>query len=590
MTTSVGVTAQPPVADMLWLSHFVGKQKKAVILSLLSGMVGGVTLALEPYVVGVIIDHMVNDGVNIQQIGTGIGVILALAAVTVSMFFVQRHYAGVIAYAVHQDVRSTLFNHLVELDHDFYKRYTTGDLISRMYSDLEWIWRLLAIGFTRGGNAIAGAVVAFTLLATIDLRLTLIVFITIAISTAVQMRAGLFIVPIMERQQNQQGKMTAFVQDMVTGIQTVKTFGREAEVAHAFQQENDEFRRRWLRMKRRNEPIGMIPQMIIYLTQGVVVLIGGQMTINGGLTLGNFTQFLLYLGLIGRVLLPIGIIYQRYMQTRGALQRISPLLQLPSIRDPLDAQATARVQGEIIFENVGLQEDGQWLLRHINLTIPCGKVIALVGPTGGGKTLLVNLLSRVSDVSEGRVLIDGRDVRGYQLEALRRNIAYVPQQTFLFSQPLHENVRMGQPQITEEELLRAVHISRISNDLPDLADGLETLVGEKGVMLSGGQKQRVAIARAVVRDPAILILDDALSSVDTQTAAEILGELRNVLQNRTSIIIAHRIATVKDTDLIVVVDHGKIVEQGTHDTLIAAGKLYAHMVEREAQQEGDFIE
>ena len=455
MTTSVGVTAQPPVADMLWLSHFVGKQKKAVILSLLSGMVGGVTLALEPYVVGVIIDHMVNDGVNIQQIGTGIGVILALAAVTVSMFFVQRHYAGVIAYAVHQDVRSTLFNHLVELDHDFYKRYTTGDLISRMYSDLEWIWRLLAIGFTRGGNAIAGAVVAFTLLATIDLRLTLIVFITIAISTAVQMRAGLFIVPIMERQQNQQGKMTAFVQDMVTGIQTVKTFGREAEVAHAFQQENDEFRRRWLRMKRRNEPIGMIPQMIIYLTQGVVVLIGGQMTINGGLTLGNFTQFLLYLGLIGRVLLPIGIIYQRYMQTRGALQRISPLLQLPSIRDPLDAQATARVQGEIIFENVGLQEDGQWLLRHINLTIPCGKVIALVGPTGGGKTLLVNLLSRVSDVSEGRVLIDGRDVRGYQLEALRRNIAYVPQQTFLFSQPLHENVRMGQPQITEEELLRA---------------------------------------------------------------------------------------------------------------------------------------
>ncbi|MDQ7033918.1 MAG: ABC transporter ATP-binding protein [Anaerolineae bacterium] len=285
----------------------------------------------------------------------------------------------------------------------------------------------------------------------------------------------------------------------------------------------------------------------------------------------------------------IGTTFQRYFQTQGAMQRISPLLQAPSIKNADNAVVLQESRGDITFENVGLQEDGNWLLRDINLTIPSGSVVGLVGATGSGKTILVNLLSRVTDVDAGRVLLDGNDIRDIKLEDLREAIAYVPQQTFLFSQPLHENVRMGHPELSDEEVERAIHISRVSNDLPQMPEGLDTLVGERGVMLSGGQKQRVAIARAIARDPAILILDDALSSVDTQTAAEILNDMRQVLHTRTSIIIAQRMATVKDADFIIVMQDGQILEKGTHDELVAHGELYASMVEREAQQDGELL-
>jgi ATP-binding cassette subfamily B protein len=505
------------------------------------------------------------------------------------MFFLQRHYSGQVAYGVHHDVRKTVFENMVKLDNDFYKQHATGDLISRMFTDLNWVWRLLALGFQRAGNAVTALVMAMILLAAVNVNLTILVFVVLTISTAIQIRAGLFLTPISEWVQEQAGNMSSLVQDTVSGVQTIKSFGREVDAGKAFYRENEEYKRRWLFFKRRNEPVGMIPQMIIYLTTGIVVLFGGRMVINGEMTIGNFTQFILYLGLIRRMLLMLGTTYQRYVQTKGALQRVTPLLQEAGIKDAPNAIAIREARGDIRFEDVGLKEDGNWLLRNINLHIPSGSVVGLVGPTGCGKTILVNLLSRVTDVDEGQVILDGSNIREIKLTDLRDTIAYVPQQTFLFSQPLHENVRMGHPEISDDELDRAIHISRVSNDIDQMPDGLDTLVGEKGVMLSGGQKQRVAIARAIARDPAILILDDALSSVDTQTAAEILGDMRHVLNTRTSILIAQRMATVKDTDFIVVMNQGQIVERGTHDELIEQGGLYASMVEREAQQEGELL-
>jgi ATP-binding cassette subfamily B protein len=267
------------------------------------------------------------------------------------------------------------------------------------------------------------------------------------------------------------------------------------------------------------------------------------------------------------------------------------MLQNATIASKADASPLNKPKGDITLDHVSLDLGGTHLLKDISLTIPEGSTVALVGPTGSGKSLLVSLLARVYDPTEGRILIDGQDVRDIELDDLRAAIAYVPQTTFLFSQPLHSNVRMSRLGVSDEELDRAIHISRVSNDLQQLPHGLDTLVGEKGVMLSGGQKQRVAIARAILRNAPILVLDDALSSVDTHTAADILGELRHVVQDRTSIIIAHRIATVKDADYLYVLDRGELVEEGTHADLVKKGGLYASMVQRElAIEVGDLGE
>ena len=579
-----------PRADMHWLMGFILRHKKAALLATVTGAIGGVTLALEPYFIGIIVDRITQDGIVMEQITRDVLILLGITFVTVVMFFAQRHYSGEVAYRVHFDIRRIVFEHMVTLDNDFYRKYPTGDLISRMFSDLNWVWRLLALGFNRGGNAITALIISIVLLTAIDWQLTVMVFVILTVSTVIQLWAGLFLVPISEKVQDQAGVVATLVQDSISGIQTVKTFGREADLAAAFRRENQAYRNQWLAFKRRNEPVGLLPQMISYLTTGLVVIVGGIKVLNGGISIGNFTQFLLYLGLIRRVLLMIGTTFQRFFQTQGALQRISPLLQPAGIKDADDAVVLSESRGDITFENVGLKEDGNWLLRNVNLHIPSGSVVGLVGATGSGKTILVNLLSRVTDVDEGRVLLDGLDVREIKLEDLREAIAYVPQQTFLFSQPLHENVRMGHPELSDDEIDRAIHISRVSNDLPQMPDGLDTMVGERGVMLSGGQKQRVAIARAIARDPAILILDDALSSVDTQTAAEILKDMREVLHTRTSILIAQRMATVKDADFIVVMEHGKIEEVGSHEELVVKGGLYTSMVEREAQQEGELLE
>jgi ATP-binding cassette subfamily B protein len=569
---------------MRWLWSFIDAHRGKAVGSIVSGVLGGIAASMEPFLIGLVVDH-VRAGAAPDVIIKDVLLIVVFGVFTVIAFYGQRYFSGEIAYDVNFDIRRALFDNLLTLDQEFFNRYATGDLISRMHADIDMIWRLLALGFNRIGSALVSVIFIFVLLATVNVPLTVVVFIVLVVSTAFQIRAGVVLVPMFEQVQDQAGTLAALVQDSTSGIQTIKTFGREDGAAAKFHEENLEYKRRWLFFKRRNEPVGMLPNMISQLTTGIVVLFGGILTLNGSLTLGNFTQFLIYLSVISTVLLQLGTIYQRYQQTRGALIRITPLLQPATIRSKPNARPFSKARNDVEFDHVSVSMEGAPLLHDISLKIPAGSAVAFVGPTGCGKTLLVSLLARVHDPTEGSVRIGGVDVRDYHLEALREGIAYVPQSTFLFSQTMQDNVRMGNAHIDDDELHRAIHISRVSNDLPQLPYGLDTLVGEKGVMLSGGQKQRVAIARAIVRDPSVLVLDDALSSVDTHTAADILSELRLVLRTRTSLIIAHRIATVKDADFIVVMNEGQIVEQGKHSDLIAEGGFYAHMVERELIKE-----
>ena len=587
-TNSFGIDSLPQQreANLRWLFGYLVRHRGAAIASLAFGVLAGATLALEPYISGVIIEHL-KSGVDIRMLVNDILILLGLTVITVLAFYGQRYFSGVVGYAVTYDIRRELFHNLLTLDKSFYDQYETGDLLSRMYSDQNMIWRLLAMTFSQLGSAFMAAVLSFVLLASVNLQLTLVVYLVIAVTTAFQLGIGSILVKMFQRVQEQAGHLAAFVQDSISGIQTLKTFGKLSAANRAFARENLEFRRRWLYFRRRNEPIGMLPQAITQLATGIILLMGGVMTIRAEMDIGNMAHFFFALTLIRQMLLRLGMIYQRLQQTRGALQRLTPLLSYAQIRNSPHANPQVPPEScHISFRDVSLSLDGVQILDRVSLEIPAGEVVALVGATGSGKTLLVNLLARVLDPDSGAILINGVDVRDWDLESLRRLIAYVPQTTFLFSQELSENVRMGQKNLAESELHRAVEISHLAEDLPQLPDGLATLVGEKGVRLSGGQKQRVAIARAVAREPAILVLDDALSSVDTRTAAEILRDLRKFLQTRTSFVIAHRIATVKDADRIVVLEQGQVIEQGSHSELLKRDGLYARMVEREMVEEG----
>jgi ATP-binding cassette subfamily B protein len=568
-----------PKANIKWTFGYVLAHKRALYGSLLCGVFGGLMVTMEPFIIGLIVDH-VQTG-QMALLGQDIFLLIFFGVLTVIGFYGQRYFSGDLSYSVNYDIRQTLFDHLLELDQSFYNRYSAGDLISRMHSDVDMIWRLIVLAALRFSSATTALIFTFILLASVNLTLTLVAFAVLTVSTSFQILAGLSLAPKFEKVQAQGGVLSALIQDATSGIQTIKTFGRETGAAAKFAEENGVYRQQWLYFKRRNEPVGMLPNMISQLTMGVVVMYGGVMTATGTLSIGNFTQFLIYLGMISSLLLQLGTIYQRYQQSRGALTRLTPILQAPKIMNRTTALPFSRSQADISFEHVSLKLDGTAVLDDVSLTFPAGKVVAFVGATGCGKTLLVSLLARVYDPTHGQVKIGDVDVRDYDLGALREALAFVPQTTFLFSQTLEANLRMGKTETDYDSVASAVQISRLGNDLPQLPYGMETMVGEKGVMLSGGQKQRVAIARAIIRDPAILVLDDALSSVDTHTAADILADLRSVLRSRTSLIIAHRIATVKDADIIVFMDKGRIVDQGTHEQLIARGGQYARMVERE---------
>jgi len=572
--------------DLQWLLQRVMKHRRAVVRSLVYGLLAGVTTAAEPYLIGRLINR-VGLGAGMDEIMGFVGAIVAFALVNIFAFNELRNYSGEVAYSVDYDLRRSLFDNLLTLDQDFYKRYSSGDLISRMHNDMMVIWRLNALGFLRTATAIFMLLATFILLGLVNLPLTLMVFIILCGSTALQVWAGMALAPISERVQDQAGVLAGFVQDAVSGIQTIKTTGREDSIAAKYYAENELYRDKWIHFRRRNEPVGMIPNGVSELTAAVVVMLGGVMAINGQMSLGDFTSFLLYLGIISTWLLNLGTVYQRWQQAKASLNRLAPLTQPTKIASKPEPVELEAVRGEVIFEHVSLTLDDTEVVRDVSLKIKAGEVVAVVGPTGCGKTQLVNLLARVNDPTAGRVLIDGVDVRDIDLEDVRQAVAYVPQSTFLFSKELRENVIMGRDEVTEDELTEAVKISRLSNDLSQLPKKLETMVGERGVMLSGGQKQRVAIARAIVRNPAILVLDDALSSVDTHTAAEILSGLRRVLKARTSIIIAHRVATVKGADRIIVMNEGRVVEQGTHEQLMASGGFYTKLVEREMAIEAE---
>jgi ATP-binding cassette subfamily B protein len=489
------------------------------------------------------------------------------------------------------------------LDQEFFSQNHTGDLMARSTNDLSAVRQFLGPGINGTATAVLTLAASAVLMFAINVPLTLIVLLLLPLSTLVFVLVGNRMRTTFTSVQDQFGTISTRAQENFSGIRTIKAYAQEDDEIRVFADENNRFRELNLRYVLLSGVLWPAMSLILGGVASLVLFFGGRLVASGEMSIGELVQFNAYLALLAFPMIMMGWMVSLFQQAAASMGRINEvLLREPTIVTAPEARALPPVQGAIEFRNVGLRyhdsNDHQdasgepiplrrdWMLRNINISVPAGRSLAIVGPTGSGKTTLVNLLARVRDPDEGEVLIDEVAVRAYPLEQLRSSIGYVPQETFLFSVPLRENVAFGLGSAApgpddDVRLEHAVDVSRLSNDLVQFPDGLDTMVGERGVTLSGGQKQRVAIARAVLRSPAILVLDDAMSSVDTHTAAQILNGLRREMQGRTSIIIAQRIATVKDADQIVLLHEGEIVERGSHQELLRQGGRYAAMYRRE---------
>ena len=603
-----------------YLLPYLGRYRHLLISGFICALIGASVSTLGPYLLRLAVDDIMAQGIVASTLLMYGGLIVLVAVVDGLFKFGQRMLLAGTSYRIEFDLRQDLFDRYLRLDQSFYSVNYTGDLMARATNDLSAVRQLLGPGINGSATAVLTLLVSAVLMLTIDVPLALVVLLLLPFSTLIFVLVGNRMRAVFTGVQNQFGAISTRAQENFSGIRTIKAYAQEEAELAVFARDNDHYRSLNLRYVLLSGALWPSMALMLGIVSALVLLVGGARVASGAITLGELVQFNAYLGLLSFPMIMMGWMVSLYQQAAASMGRLLEVLRRePVITTMNNLPATAVPTGALEFRGVGIrfQENketrrqadkeasvhsvsqspglpvspsrrGEWMLHDISFSVPSGSSLAIVGATGTGKTTLVNLLGRVRDPDAGEVLIDGVDVRRYPLDTLRRTIGYVPQETFLFSVPLRENVAFGLGDSADlgdsgvnERLDHAVQVSQLVNDLGQFPAGLDTMVGERGVTLSGGQKQRVAIARAVLRDPAILVLDDAMSSVDTHTAARILSGLREVMRKRTSIIIAQRIATVKDADQIILINEGQIVERGTHQRLLALGGRYAAMYRRE---------
>jgi ATP-binding cassette subfamily B protein len=491
---------------------------------------------------------------------------------------------------IEYDLRNDLFAHLQQLSLNYYQNQLTGDLMSRLVNDVTAVRLLLGLGIINALNTPLYYVYAVSAMVAIDARLTVA-----ALSLYPVM---LFTVKKMSRQlmektlKVQQGlsDLSSRVQEGVSGIHVLRAYVREDWQNAEFAKLNETFKAESMALAQVRGFFQPLMKGVSGLGLLVVLWYGGSHVIEGRLSIGDLVAFMGYLHLLAWPTMALGWLISIFQRGQAALKRLDVIFQAqPEIIDGQGDGLARQVRGELGFHHVDFayrtKDNGHQILYDIDFTVPAGSTVAVVGRMGSGKSTLVNLLPRLFDVTSGSITIDGQDVRTASLPALRSWIGFVPQDSFLFSSRIKDNIAFALPEINEERVRWAAGVASLARDVDDFSRGYETVVGERGMTLSGGQKQRLTLARALVSDPPILVLDDALSSVDTQTERAILQALRDTTQGKTVVVISHRISAVRDADLIVVLDEGRIVETGTHASLVENGGVYADIFQQQALEE-----
>ena len=563
------------------LVHYLARFKGRYLLGLFLVVGASVVVMLPPVLIREAIDA-IDEGTTRSHLVALAAIILAIAAFESVLRLTSRYLISGTSRRVEYEMRNDLAAQLMALDQSYYIKAHTGDIMARCTNDLQRVRDLAGPATVEISRALAMMLIGFVFMLSIDVRLALI---ALAYFPAIALLMIRFQDTVERRYtavQDQFGELSNRVQENVSGMRAIKAYAQEDSESEAFAVENRELMRRTMTWAIYMGAFWPLMTLVAGASIALVLWFGGRDVVAGRLTIGEFVQFNAYLAILANPLMSLGWTVTMFQQGVASMRRVAAVLdETPVIKDPAVPIDLESPRGEIEFRDVSLAYDGRTILQDLSLRIPAGATVALVGGTGAGKTTLANLLVRLHDPTTGAVLIDGVDVRNLALRQLRDIVGFVPQESFLFSESLRNNIALSREDASDAGLAFAVETSQLVNDLPQLTFDLETVIGERGVTLSGGQRQRTALARALLKAPPIVVLDDALSHVDTHTEEAILSRLRSFMTERTTILIAHRTSTLASADFIVALEDGRVAEVGSHAELLAKGGVYAGFYQRQ---------
>ncbi len=590
------------------LFPYLRRYKWGLFLGALTSVLTNGIAALFPKVIQAAIDSL-DSGVTTQKLLRYPLLIIAVAIGKGIFQFLTRWVVIGISRDIEFDMRNDLFRKLESLEYGFYQRTRTGDIMAKATNDLNAVRMMMGPAIMYSANTIAFTIFSLAFMLHISVKLTLWTFIPLPIASVIIQYFGRQIHDRFESIQAQFSDISSRAQENFSGARLVRAYAQEQGAIRAWEKDNDEYIRRNLPLVRLTGMLWPSLEFVLGIGIALTLWLGGREVILGHIKPGGFVAYMTYMMMLVWPIIAFGWVINVFSRGTASAGRIHDILTaVPEIKDEpaeIKVPLATDIRGDIEFRHLTFafprdskvlnadgtpginpsREPGTPVLKDVNLHIPAGTSLAIVGPTGSGKSTLVSLIPRIYDAEPGMVLIDGRPVREYPIETLRRNIGFVPQETFLFSDTIRENIAFGAEDATDEEVRQAAEIARIAQDVESFPEGYHTTVGERGLTLSGGQKQRTAIARAVIRNPRILVLDDALASVDTQTEEHILNHLREVMKGRTTVFISHRVSTVRNADRIAVLHDGHIVEYGTHDELVALNGYYTELYNKQLLEE-----
>ncbi len=570
------------------LAPYLRRYKKQLMQGAVAVVLYNLSKVVMPLVIGRAVDDIQRHG-SAAVIYRNVGTLLAVSVLAAICLYLTRWIIIGASREIEFDVRNDLFRNLERQSLAFFHTHRTGDIMARTTNDLNAVRQLLGPAIMYSANTVIFTLAALPFMLHISPRLTLFAFLPLPFASVLVQLMGRRIHSRFERIQAMFSDISAKAQENFSGARLIRAFAQEEpEIAH-FEVANQEYIKRSLYLVRLMAMLWPTLEFILGISIAVTLFVGGRETVLHRITPGQFTSYMVFMVQLTFPMLALGYVVNLVQRGTASVLRIDELLkQEPSIQDESkgSAESVLMPRGEIEFRNLTFSYgQGGDVLSNVNLTIPAGSSLAILGPTGSGKTTLVELIPRLLDSAPGTVLIDGIPIREWPLDSLRRSIGFVPQETFLFSSTIRDNVAFGAEHATDDEVFQAAQTAQIANEILEFPQGFSTIVGERGITLSGGQKQRTSIARALLRKPRILILDDALASVDTLTEERILQGLRTSMEGRTTLLIAHRVSTARTADRIAILLDGRLCEYGTHDELVARSGYYAGLVQKQQLEE-----